>query len=379
MASEIVWELEPHTKAKHELLRGYLGAWFPILASSGWNRRVLFLDGFAGPGVYSNGAPGSPVIALDALIKHTAFSKLGETEFQFWFIEQDEARYTSLEQVVDEYWRALPGGRPANVHVHLLHTEFATVATDLATSMREQKKQLAPTFAFIDPFGWKGVPLKVIADFLSFDKCEVLFNFMVDSVNRFVDDDRPGIARHFTELFGGGEEEHRAAARLSGAERKRFLRDLYIQRLREVGGFEHVRSFEMVDVDRGRTAYYLMFGTRHPKGLDVMKQAMWKVDPVQGAKFAGLAGDQEVLFSPEPNFDPLKTALVERFDGESATVERIEEFVITDTDYTTSHYKRVLKELETDGKIECLSERNRRGTYPAGIVLSFAAKERPAI
>ena len=75
-----------------------------------------------------------------------------------------------------------------------------------------------------------------------------------------------------------------------------------------------------------------------------------------------------------PAHGPLKAALVQRFAGESASVERIEEFVITDTDYTTSHYKRVLKELETDATIECLSERNRRGTYPAGTVLNFGAK-----
>ena len=58
-----VWPLEPHTKAKHEILRRYLGAWFPILTSGGWNRRVIFLDGFAGPGRYSACEPGSPIIA----------------------------------------------------------------------------------------------------------------------------------------------------------------------------------------------------------------------------------------------------------------------------------------------------------------------------
>ena len=32
---DVIWQLEPHTKAKHELLRYYLGAWFPILATEG--------------------------------------------------------------------------------------------------------------------------------------------------------------------------------------------------------------------------------------------------------------------------------------------------------------------------------------------------------
>jgi len=38
---EPIWPLEPHTKAKHELLRHYLGAWFPILSSSGPGARPM--------------------------------------------------------------------------------------------------------------------------------------------------------------------------------------------------------------------------------------------------------------------------------------------------------------------------------------------------
>ena len=29
----VTWSIPPHTQAKHEILRYYLGAWFPILAS----------------------------------------------------------------------------------------------------------------------------------------------------------------------------------------------------------------------------------------------------------------------------------------------------------------------------------------------------------
>ncbi|GAI63170.1 unnamed protein product, partial [marine sediment metagenome] len=41
---KVKWPLEPHTKAKHEILKRYLYAWFPILASS--HRRILYVDGF---------------------------------------------------------------------------------------------------------------------------------------------------------------------------------------------------------------------------------------------------------------------------------------------------------------------------------------------
>ncbi len=372
MPDETIWTIDQHTKAKHELLRRYLGAWFPILASSGWNRRVLFLDGFAGPGVYADGEPGSPLIALSTLVSHSAFERLTATEFAFLFVEADAARFASLKLELERFWATLPGGQPPNVRVHLFNEEFAAVAEEIVGHTREQKMRLAPTLAFIDPFGWSGVPLGLIAELLSFEKCEVLFNFMFDSVNRFVADERPGVARHFAELFGTDEAEHQAAASLSGEERKNFLRDLYMRQLHDVGGFTYVRSFELMDVERGRTAYFLMFGTRHHKGLEVIKDAMWALDPVSGVRFTGFAGDQQMLFETQPNMASLRAAILEQFAGMTASVEEIERFVIEETDYKTTQYKRaVLKELEEDGVIFCGSQRQRRLTYPPGTILRF--------
>ena len=55
-AKEKLWPLEPHTTGKHLVLRAYLNAWLPILSSG--NSRVLFIDGFAGPGEYAGGEEG---------------------------------------------------------------------------------------------------------------------------------------------------------------------------------------------------------------------------------------------------------------------------------------------------------------------------------
>ena len=102
-----------------------------------------------------------------------------------------------------------------------------------------------------------------------------------------------------------------------------------------------------------------------------MKDAMWSVDPISGTRFSGYAGSQEMLFDPKPDLEPLSDALVDRFTNESASVEEIEMFVIEHTDYKTTHYKRVLRDLETSGAIACTTERKRRNTYPPGTRLQF--------
>lgn len=361
------WDLAEHTRAKHQLLCSYLNAWFPILARSQTSGRVVFIDGFAGPGVYDGGEPGSPLVALNTLVSHSYFKNLSSTEFVFRFIEADEDRHLSLQNAVQRYWQDRAGEKPANIHVDCIRGEFATVASD-GTRLNSNG---APTLAFIDPFGWSGVPMSVVRDLMAFDRCEVIFNFMHEQVNRFVHDSRPNIANHFTELFGTTNEEHRRAAELARQPRKKFLRDLYARQLQEVCGFNFVRPFEMVDPKRNRTVYYLMYGTRHPKGLEVMKEPMWEVDPIGGARFSGYAGDQPVLFEPEPNLQPLREALLHEFASKTVSIKEIERFVIEQTDYKATHYKRVLQDLETEELIHCISPRSRRLTYLDGIELEF--------
>src|SRR5690242_2162283 len=92
-----IWPLDPHTRAKHEILRRYLRAWTPILSHGGFPV-VQYIDGFAGPGRYSNGEEGSPVIALETALEHKA-SIPGKIAFVF--IEKDPARADMLAEIVN--------------------------------------------------------------------------------------------------------------------------------------------------------------------------------------------------------------------------------------------------------------------------------------
>ncbi|NKV10957.1 three-Cys-motif partner protein TcmP [Rhodococcus hoagii] len=96
MTKQTVWSIEPHTVAKHELLKRYLDAWFPILSS--WNERVLFIDGFAGPGHYESGEPGSPRVAVESALRRQ--SMLANSRVMFLFNESDSDRFAILDECV---------------------------------------------------------------------------------------------------------------------------------------------------------------------------------------------------------------------------------------------------------------------------------------
>ena len=184
--SEVLWERKPHTGAKHDILRRYLDAWFPILAS--WNERVGFIDGFAGPGEYLGGEPGSPTIALDAALSHT--SDLSRAELFFAFVESERARHEHLNGLLDRT------ERPPHVEWQAVHGEFDDVIDDLRRKVGVHN----PMFIMIDPFGVKGVHYKTIEKLGSSEKTEVLISFMYEPITRWLSS--PEFASHLDAIFG---------------------------------------------------------------------------------------------------------------------------------------------------------------------------------
>lgn len=366
MIDDTIWEADPHTLAKHEILRRYLDAWFPILGS--WQGRVVYLDAFAGPGIYKGGEPGSPIVALESLLSHPAFPKLARCEFVFIFLEPREDRFEVLEEKIAEL-KVRHAPFPKNVHVSVLQRRFDEGAAEILSDLERQKTELAPTFAFIDPFGFKDTPLELICRLLSFPRCEVLFTFMFDHINRFLEQE--SVAGHIEGLFGtGGFQE---AASKQGDERKTFLRDLFREQLKTLCGFDYVTSFEMVN-RQGHSIYFLFYGTRNIKGIEVMKSALWKVDPGGGVQFLDRFAGQSVLFQGDAvNVGPLRSALLEHFADQEVDVAQIHEYVVSETPYAGGHWNRkVLKPLEEEGIIEVASSpRKKRYSFPEGTRVKF--------
>ena len=170
-----IWGIEPHTLAKHQILRKYWQAWLPIM--SRWNGRVLYIDGFAGPGEYVGGESGSPIIALDEAVGHRATIN---SEVVFLFIEDEPERAEHLQSLLEE--RDLPN----NFNYEVVNSKFDQTVSQVLDQVDVANRRLAPTFALIDPFGYSHTPINVIRRLMSNSRCEVLITFMYQFINRFV-------------------------------------------------------------------------------------------------------------------------------------------------------------------------------------------------
>lgn len=372
---ETHWRLEPHTRTKHLILRRYLDAWLPMMAK--WNGRILFIDGFAGPGRYLGGDEGSPLIALRALLDHPHFQRpQPRREMVFTFIEIREDRAAALEQELEQFRanRSIPDW----VKYYVSRGEFAEVMTRVLDRLEQEGHRLAPTFTFIDPFGFKGVPMAVIARIVQNPRCECLITFMYESINRFLSHPDPDIQAHYDELFG--TEAWRLLLQEEDPDsRRQLIVGLYRRQLVQRAGLQHVRTFEMIN--RGnRTEYFLHFGTNSLHGLSKMKQAMWRADPERGQIFSDLTDtNQMVLLQPMPDLIGLRNLLQQRFQRQGwIGIDQVEEFVLKDTPYSEAiHLRRLtLRPMEVE-KPPCLQvrrpegARNRPGDYPPGTRLKF--------
>lgn len=351
------WDLAPHTAAKLNILGTYLRAWFPILSRGRNFDRIIYIDGFAGPGRYKQGEDGSPIVALKAALG--AIDGAGKLPFEFHFVERRRRMVGALNANIAHLreHRVIPSSVEIQVHAGLLFED----AYRQHIRPRLLAHPRAPAFALVDPFGWTGLPMHILTDLMKRSSTEVLVNFMFEEINRFLN--HPDQRDNFDELFAC--QDWRRGYELAGTTRKKFIHDLYRDQLRRAAGARYVRSFEMRNA-RNVSDYFLYFASNNRLGLARMKEAMWKVDPGGGYSFSDATNfDQTVLFQPEPDRRELRRMIAERFVGRRATVNQVELFVLEDTPFHAQHYRKVLAAMEGDGGLVPINSApgRRRGTY----------------
>ena len=368
MTDPVLWSLDDHTRAKHRVLRKYLDGWIPIMGQQALKVSVrreaalLLVDGFAGPGRYAGGERGSPLIMLDALASHTALPRISGVIFHFLFIEHDERRFDHLQTEVAKLTL------PSNVILHMRHGEFEATFGTIVDGLTSNGKQLMPTFAFIDPFGYTSASMSLTGRFLEFQRSEALFFLPLSFIHRFVG--RDGQEAALTGSFN--TEEWRQAIPLEGAERREYLVDLFERQLASQGQVQHTRSFQLRTMDGND--YRLVFATDHVKGLEVMKQAMWAVDPVEGTGYVAQTDTgQQVLFQPEVDTSPLLEELRQVFDRRWFSVDDAYKVTLLRTPFLQSHLKtKTLRPAEKAGVIEVdRSDGSRAGAYGNGVRIRF--------
>jgi three-Cys-motif partner protein len=351
-----VWEIQPHTKAKHEILKKYLYAWFPIVGK--FSERVTYIDGFCGPEGYAGGEPGSPLIALESGSLQVRWIK---GKVNFWFCDKNEKALDHLKfQLKNTVF-------PENFNVQAISGKMDEVINrdDIQADLKN-----SPSFTLIDPFGFADLPFSLIQKILKNSGSEVMITFMVDSINRWLEHPDPKIRQHIVNYFGT-EECLEIANKFK---RIQELRELYQTQLEGVA--DYVRYFEMRDY-KDRLIYCLFFATNSSLGFVKMKEAMWTIDPSGEFGFSDATNpDQLVLFKADPIPDLIQLLQSKFKDKGFISCMVIRDFVERETIYIKKHLTQAMKIIESENRIEADKfksdgTKRRANTYPDTASIRF--------
>jgi three-Cys-motif partner protein len=364
----VLWELEAHTEAKHRLYKRYLDAWWPIFLQQAWVTRVTYVDAFSGPGEYESGEEGSPVFALDRLLKHEARGRmnLNRERVTLIFIEEDKRRHAHLCRLLKQRFGPL-GELPVTVRV-----ERGRAEVDTMRLLDDTHAWGHPILAIFDSWGNVGVPwqdLKRIAENRS-SEYVVTFGPNWFSRRENQEPDKLNI------VFGGSQFWQPSDDDLTSTHRWREWLETYREAIRRAG-HDYALTFQVMP--KTGQPLYLVYGTGHTAGVDAFKAAMWNVDVSDGMRFddprttaakqAAMAARQPTLFDDPDAPDPELLGFVDEVirDRGAATVREVADFLLTETArWRETHARPAIRYLLDEGR---LNREPASGQLTAGTVL----------
>jgi three-Cys-motif partner protein len=367
----VLWVREDHTKAKHELLRALFNKWVSIHSEHFMARDrglVRVYDGFAGPGVYAGGEPGSPRIMLDALLENpNLLGRWSPVRYEFTFVEQHARRAEKLRLILEEVEAmARSDGRWTD------RVTWSVTCGRYEEHVPREAPGLSAMFLFIDPFGYSHAPMTLTKELVQQPKSDTLIFLPLSFVHRFVD--REGQDAALDRFFGTRRWRDIA----NGAGRPTALLALFREQL-VAAGLRWTGAFRLKPPEGGNE-YWIIGASGHLSGYESIKEGFWAVDPRSGEGFVtsrpAPTGQQTLGFEePEqsPDTRPLLQALREHFGRESFTVEQALSFTQR-TRFRQTHLKRLtLAPAERAGDLEVARPPGvRQFVEHRGITMRFA-------
>lgn len=337
---EVPWACQAHTAAKHDIYRRYLARWFPILlAGANAYPSVTYAEGFAGPGIYSGGEPGSPVIAMQALVQEVPANK---GIARFVFIDDDQRCVDFLPRTLTAAFPA----RPRSLAAMPVEVVLGTCADRLEAALDLLGAWGQPIFANLDSWGNAPVPYQLLQRLASNEATEVIITLLPQHFVRFVSD----LGAAGDEVFGG-DPTWRTVADLAPDAKSRHILTSY-RKVLQAAGFPYLLDFELLP--RNGQPLYLVFGTKHPLGVKKMKDSLWEVDRASGVGFRDPRDEQaEALFDlDEPQLAPLARLIEQKLqDGRQLRVEELRQFALFETVYRPEHVIAALRPLVDRGTL----------------------------
>jgi three-Cys-motif partner protein len=368
-------EVLEQSQVKAAIVQKYFKAWAKVMVGVAKRnprvKRIAYFDLFAGPGRYKDGATSTPLAVLEHAISDPELRKLLVTVFN----DRDADNSRTLREEIAR----LPGIETLKFQPTVFNEEI-----DEGTARRFEEMRLVPSLFFLDPWGYKGLSLKLFDSVLKDWGCDCIFFFNYNRINMGVPN--PKFGDHIEDLFG---EERAARLRPKLASKPPEARELIIVEelcaaLQERQGTLFTLPFRFRHPELGRTSHHLIFASKNILGYTIMKDIMAKESSAEEQGVPTLEYNpqhpalqpQGLLFELSRPLDQLGALLLEEFAGKTLTARQVFERHHVGRRYVSKNYRDILKQLEQKGKITAKppAPKRRKNTFPDDVQVTFPSR-----
>jgi len=273
--------IEPHSKAKLEVLRAYLRQYFDRLAVSRRREELKLdlVDGFAGGGTFQDGdkvLSGSPLVILEEA--EAARRRLNEgrdkklrINCKFYFIDKEKSHTDHLRQVLKE-------------RDHEVDEKVITVQTGLfednlegvIRSIRERQPRAGRAIFLLDQTGFSCVKLDLVRRIFSeLSTAEVILTFAADAlINHLAK--TPEMIKMVARIELTESHIHDLIEYRNGDGGRALIQRTLRNRIRGVTQAAYDTPF-FIRPEISRRALWFIHLSRHPTARDVMIQQHWNI------------------------------------------------------------------------------------------------------
>jgi len=359
-------ERSEESELKARIVSKYFLAWATVLMPSVSTRggKLAYIDLYAGPGRYKNGAASTPLLVLQTAIEHPKLSQM----LVACFNDADGNHAGSLQAEIDK----LPGIQALRFKPHVTCGQIDEEAAKYFNETR-----LIPSFSFVDPFGYKGLSSKILKGVIKDWGCDCVFFFNYSRINAGISN--PLVTTHMDALFGKDRAE---ALRAKLPDLRPDLRESAIleemaKEIKDLGG-QYVLPFTFRNATGTRTSHKLIFVSKHFRGYEIMKDIMAKESStedqgVPSFTYSPADASMPLLFSLAQPLGRLKADLLRTFASQELSFRKIYEQHSIDKPYISKNYREMLSQLEKEHAVTVRSEKDKRraGTYPDHVLIKF--------
>ena len=273
--------IEPHSKAKLDVLRSYLRAYFDRLNVNPQREKFKLdlVDGFAGGGTFRDDegvVSGTPLVMLEE--SHAAINRLNQNrtkslsfDCKFYFVDKESAHTDHLRKVLKEREYVVDDDE-----IVVRNSLFEEEVDNILAEIRRRQPLAGRAIFLLDQTGFSQVELGLVARiFHELPAAEVILTFAADAlINHLAE--TTSLIKAVAPLNLTESQIHDLIQYNNGDGGKALVQRTLRDHIRIATGVPYDTPF-FIRPYQSRRALWFLHLSRHPTARDVMIQRHWAI------------------------------------------------------------------------------------------------------